>query len=210
MELLSVNVGQLRPLSVGKETIQTGIIKEPVSGSVRVGALGLQGDEIGNLTYHGGPDQAVYIYSAVDYAFWSERLERELPYGFFGENLTVSDFGGRTPLVGDVWEIGPVHLQLTAPRIPCSKLAARVGDPKFLKPFVAENRGGLYARVLQEGSVKAGMGVSVQPWTGVEVPVDDIFALWHSKAKDADLIRAALHTPLAQRARVALEHWLEH
>lgn len=210
MQLLSVNVGQLRPLSVGKETIQTGIIKEPVSGSVRVGALGLQGDEIGNLTYHGGPDQAVYIYSAVDYAFWSERLGRELPFGFFGENLTVSDFGGRTPLVGDVWEIGPVHLQLTAPRIPCSKLAARVGDPKFLKPFVAENRGGLYARVLQEGSVKAGMGVSVQPWTGVEVPVDDIFALWHSKVKDPALLIAALETPLAERARAALEHWLEH
>jgi MOSC domain-containing protein YiiM len=207
MQLLSVNVGALQALALGPETVRTGIFKEPAAGSVHIGALGLEGDAIGNLKHHGGPDQAVYIYSAVDAAFWSERLGRHLPHGFFGENLTVSDFGDTVPLVGDIWDIGSVRLQLTAPRIPCSKLAARVGDPKFLKPFVAENRGGLYARVLQEGRVEAGMSVRVLPWEGVRVPVDDIFALWHSKVKDPATLAAALEAPLAERARAALQHW---
>ena len=76
MKLLSVNTGSLRNIPWAETAQVTGIFKNPVSGTVRVGVNGLQGDNIGSVKYHGGPDQAVYIYSREDYLWWSQKLGR--------------------------------------------------------------------------------------------------------------------------------------
>ena len=149
MRILSVNTGELELLPEGNSKTKTGINKHPRKGSVHIGETHLEGDHIANKKHHGGPDQAVYLYSAEDYAWWEKELDRELPFGTFGENLTVASFDGRQPRVGDIWHFDQVVLQMTAPRIPCSKLAARMEDPAFLKHFVQVNRGGAYARVLR-------------------------------------------------------------
>ena len=56
---------------------------------MRVGRLGLAGDEHGDTTSHGGVDQALYAYAREDLDWWTERLGRELRNGEFGENLTT-------------------------------------------------------------------------------------------------------------------------
>lgn len=207
MKIVSINVGELQPLKLGRRTAQTGHFKSPV-GSTRVGELGLVGDAIGNLKHHGGPDQAVYLYSAEDYAWWEQHLGKPLPPGTFGENLTVSGFAGRQPRVGDIWECGEVRLQMTAPRIPCATLAARMQSPGFVKEFAGVNRGGAYARVLRSGTLEVGQSVTVQPYEGESPSIDELFALWHRPDKDPDLLRKALATPVAERARAAFEFWL--
>ena len=208
MQVVSVNVGALTPLQVGSNRVQTGIFKVPVQTPVWVGAKGLEGDHIGNPAVHGGPDQAVYLYSVRDYHFWSEHIGSSLEFGFFGENLTLSDFGPEPPCVGDVWQIGDLQLQLTAPRIPCAKLAAKVGDPKFLKVFVQANRAGAYARVLQPGPVQAGQAVQRRAFGQPTPTLDELFELWHQNPKPAEPLRQALRAPLAERARAAFERWL--
>ena len=203
-KLISINVGRLQPLAGRGEL--TGHYKAPVSGPWPVGALGLKQDAIGDPRYHGGPDQAVYVYSLLDYNWWAEQLGRPLEPGTFGENLTVSDFPW-TPKVGDRWNFGEVVLEVTGPRIPCSTLAGRMGDPKFVKKFAAANRGGFYARVLQSGQLEAGQEIQVQPFSQASVEVNEIFTLWHSRHKDPEVIRRALDSPLAERARAILSTW---
>lgn len=204
MILLSINVSPLKPLKLGKRVTRTGHFKEGVSGPVQLTRLGLEGDAVGNLKHHGGPDQAVYIYSAEDYAWWEQELGRSLAFGTFGENLTVDRL--EAARVGDILKCGSVQLQLTAPRIPCATLAARMGDAGFARRFARVNRGGAYARVLQPGSLRAGLSLEVE--SGKGPLVDDLFALWHSPTKDPELLRAGLAAPLAERARAAFLQWL--
>src|SRR5450432_4797377 len=88
-KLLSVNVGLPRSVESRGRKIRTGIFKEPVLFRVHVGALNVDGDRQADLTVHGGPDKAVYAYDLSGYTYWRRELSRELPFGQFGENLTV-------------------------------------------------------------------------------------------------------------------------
>ncbi len=62
---------------------------------------------------------------------------------------------------GDRWSIGDLELAVSQPRLPCQKLAAKVGDPKFVKRFARAGRPGAYLRVLADGSVGAGDALAV-------------------------------------------------
>ncbi len=92
MRILSVNTGHAESIQLGQQEKLTGINKRPVRESVHVAELGLTDDAICNSEHHGGPDQAVYAYSANDYVWWSRELGREIPYGTFGDNLTIAEF----------------------------------------------------------------------------------------------------------------------
>ena len=54
MRLLSVNVGRPRLVQYNGQTISTAIYKEPVSGAVDVGELGLNTDDQADKRAHGG------------------------------------------------------------------------------------------------------------------------------------------------------------
>ncbi len=135
MKLISVNIGQEQKILKGKSSDITGIFKNPVAGRTELTRTGLAGDSIVDTKNHGGVDQAVYIYTAPDYRWWSKELGKDLSPGTFGENLTVSGLESALLHVGDRLLIGSVILEVTAPRIPCGTLAARMGDPQFVKRF---------------------------------------------------------------------------
>ena len=143
MRLVSVNVGREQALSHAKASGKTGIFKRSVDTPVPVTALGLEDDTICDTENHGGADQAVYVYGAPDYRWWSEELGRDLTPGTFGENLTVADLESADLTIGDRLHIGRVVLEVTAPRIPCVTLARRMEDPAFLKRFRAAERPGV-------------------------------------------------------------------
>jgi len=209
MHLVSINIGQSQAMQIGERSVQTGIYKVSV-GQAEVGGLGLAGDYIGDKKHHGGSDQAVYIYSADDYAWWSEQLGFELGPGTFGENLTLSTFGAGPVKVGDHFRIGEVTLEATAPRIPCSTLATRMGDPGFVKKFRAARRPGVYVRVLHAGQVKVGDSVERLPTPHDHPTLREIFELWYDKDPDPARVRWLLEAPIALRARKDWEEWLEN
>jgi MOSC domain len=96
MKLISVNVGLPREVSWKGKTVGTGIFKEPVSKRVMVRLLNLDGDGQADLTVHGGPDKAVYVYPFEHYAYWRDELpDAELTPGSFGENFTTTGLRGR-------------------------------------------------------------------------------------------------------------------
>src|SRR5205085_10272473 len=119
---LSVNLGLARPIKYAKKSGITGINKEPVAESVRITASGLAGDTVCDKRHHGGPDQAVYLYGAPDYVWWSDQLQQELAPGTFGDNLTLGGMESASHSIGDRFHIGEAILEVTAPRIPCSTL----------------------------------------------------------------------------------------
>ncbi len=154
--MISVNVAELRELRTAKRVVMTGLFKEPVAGPVMVTGTGLAGDAVGDPSAHGGEEKAVYAYAREDADWWQAELGRELQNGFFGENLTLSGVDASGATIGERWRIGGALLEVTGPRLPCFKLAARVGDRGFEKRFAAAGRPGAYLRVLEEGLVVAG------------------------------------------------------
>ncbi|HJU04162.1 MAG TPA: MOSC domain-containing protein, partial [Nitrospiraceae bacterium] len=141
--------------------VSTGIYKEPVAGRIMVCRFNLDGDQQADLTVHGGPDKAVYVYPVEHYATWGQELERSnFSFGQFGENFTVQGMLEETVHVGDIFRIGDTQLEVTQPRVPCYKLGIKMGSMRFLKRFLASGRTGYYLRVLEEGEVGAGDSIA--------------------------------------------------
>lgn len=208
MHLLSVNVGRETPIEGARKSGKTGIFKRPVEGPVEVTPDGLAGDTISDTKNHGGPDQAVYVFGAPDYGWWSEELGRDLTSGTFGENLTVSELESASVCVGDRLGIGPVVLEIAAPRIPCLTLAVRMEDPAFLKRFRRAERPGVYCRVIRAGEVRVGDPVEYAPYAGGRVPVLGMFRAFFDPDPGEDVLRSLLSVPVAARAREAYEEQL--
>ena len=209
MQLISINIGQERSQQIGANLEVTGIYKIPAQGPARVTTLGIQGDFIASKKHHGGPDQAVYIYGGTDYAWWSHELGQEISPGTFGDNLTISELESAKFNIGDYLHIGEVTLQVTAPRIPCATLATRMGDPQFVKRFRRAERPGLYCRVTREGTIEAGVDVTIESYRGETIPSIDLFRDYYRRNKKEETLRNFLKAPIAIRARQDVENDLQ-
>lgn len=206
MQIVSINTAHARELNIADKTVVTGIFKQPRNGSVMIDTTGVEGDTIVDTTVHGGVDQAVYLYSAADYRWWSESLGRELTPGMFGENLTVSAFPEWPLRIGDRLLINDsVQLEITAPRVPCVKFATKMGDSTFAKKFVAAERPGAYARVLVPGTASAGDAIGWQASDADYASVNEVFVEWHRKDWSVEVFRKALNSPISGIARAVIE-----
>ena len=205
MKLTSVNIGQERSIQNAKASGKTGIYKLPVSIPVQITSYGIPDDVICDTKHHGGLDQAIYIYGTLDYAWWSNVLGQEVSPGTFGENLTISDLESAHLSIGDTLRMGGVRLQVTAPRIPCKTLAARMDDPSFIKRFREAERPGLYCRVLQEGKVRVGDPVSLDRYGDKTVTVLEMFRDFYEPDLNEAGLRRYLAAPIASRSRADKE-----
>lgn len=166
----------------------TGINKQPVDHPVPVRApdpkttgvySGLAGDAIFDTDNHGGDDQAVYAYAREDYDWWEGTLDRPLPGGIFGENLTTSELDVNGAEIGETWRIGAeLVLQTTFGRVPCVTFQWKMAEPRWVKRFAAERRPGAYLRVVTPGEVRAGDPIEVLDRPGHGVTIADSFHAW--------------------------------
>jgi MOSC domain-containing protein YiiM len=157
MKVISVNVGLPREVTWRGKTVKTGIFKEPVNGHVILRRLNLEGDAQADLSVHGGPKKAVYVYPAEHYEFWrGELADVDLTWGIFGENLTTEGLLEGDVRTGDRLRIGSTEVEVTQPRLPCFKLGIRFGRRDMPKLFLAGGRPGFYCAVLKEGEVAPG------------------------------------------------------
>jgi MOSC domain-containing protein YiiM len=207
MKILSVNLGRGEVLPGRRseaDATLTGIYKRPVDGPVRITREGVVGDTIGDPRYHGGPDQAVYLYAQADYAWWESTLGRPLEPGTFGENLTLDELDTAKLAVGDRLRIGVVLLEITAPRVPCGTLSRRMEDTAFLKKFRAAERPGPYCRVLEEGGIRAGDEAQFVPYAGERVTLLELYRAVFTPPREVAIFRRHLAAPLAGRFREML------
>lgn len=209
MQLISINLGQERMIQGKKRSWKTGIYKFPVQTSLRVALSGFSDDVICDRKNHGGLDQALYVYGAADYAWWSTLLGHELSPGTFGENLTIDDLESAPIRIGDRLVVGTVILEVTAPRIPCNTLAIRMGDPLFVEQFRQAERPGLYCRVIQEGWIQNGDPVSLKPYPGETISVIEMFRDFYDPNPSEAALRRYLAAPISARSRAEKEKQLE-
>ena len=204
MKVLSVNVALPRLVAWKGQTFKTGIFKKPVAGPVMMRQLDLDGDRQADLSVHGGPYKAVYAYPSEHYVFWRKELpEMELPWGQFGENLTTEGLNEKDTHIGDVLRVGQATVQVTQPRVPCLKLAAKFQRDDILQRFVRSGRSGFYFSVIEEGLVAAGDVIEPLQQDKNGISVSDINRLYY-QGTDLPLMRR-----VAQLDALPLD-WREH
>lgn len=204
--LLSVNVAEPRTVMWQGHAVTSAIWKSPVAGPLAVAGVNIAGDDQADRQAHGGPDKAVYAYSAQDYAFWRDEFGVAVEPGLFGENLTIDGIDVSHARVGERWEVGSVLLEVSQPRIPCYKLGMRLQDVAFPRQFAAAERPGAYLRILREGSLQSGSTVRVVHRPEHEVDVAFVSRAYHT---DRSLLPRLLEIPeLSQSWRDWVEHML--
>jgi MOSC domain-containing protein YiiM len=195
MKIISVNVGLPRLVLRNGEPVSTGIFKEPVAGRVMMRTLNLDGDRQSDLSVHGGPEKAVYVYPSEHYDFWKQELPgMDLPWGMFGENLTTTGLFETEINIGDKFRVGTAEVMVTQPRMPCYKLGIRFGRADIIKRFLISERSGFYLSVLKEGEVGADVDFQLLEKNASGVRVVDITRLYSSDKKNVDLMRRAIAT----------------
>ncbi|NGO68343.1 MOSC domain-containing protein [Streptomyces boncukensis] len=181
--LLSVNVGDAKPMFVQGETVLTGFDKRPTDGAVRVEAGGLVPDD--HVDDAADPDRALLFYQRDSYDSWERELGRTLPYGTFGENLTFEGPADEEVALGDELRVGTVRLRVTQPRIPCRKMAVRLGEEDFPNRYLRSGRLGFFCRVLEAGVVRPGDRVERVRRGGDGMSVADLARILHRERPDA-------------------------
>jgi len=191
--LLSVNVSLPKEIIHNGKKISTGIFKEPVKGRIKVKTLNLEGDGQADLIGHGGIFRAIYVYSYDNYAYWEKELNRDdFNYGEFGENFTVEGMSDDEIHVGDRFKIGSALFEVTQPRVPCYKLAIKMGEEGFYNQILSSGRLGFYFRVIEVGEVGAGDIIEKVSEDPVEMSINEVNSLLYYNKDDFSRIEKAI------------------
>lgn len=202
MIIISTNIGEPKTIVWRGKKEQTGIYKYPVEHPIFLGNEDVENDHVMDRKYHGGVDKACYLYSADHYSYWKKFYpELEMPWGMFGENLTIEGLQENEINVGDIFEIGEAVVQATQPRQPCYKLGIRFNDPKVVKQFANSGFPGVYVRVLKNGAVKTGDKM-IQAEKTNSVSIQKVFELLYTTTFQEEAIKQALNNQfLAESCR---------
>jgi MOSC domain-containing protein YiiM len=159
--VVSVNLGKIQT-QPWRDGTPSAMHKSVVDGQVAVSKLGLAGDEQADSKNHGGEDKAVFVMPENNYALFNI----DQPFGFLGENLTLSGLDETEVCLGDRLQIVTVLLEVTQPRSPCWKLGQQASggsewsSAEFLKAYSASGRVGFYCRVIADGILEKGQAVT--------------------------------------------------
>lgn len=211
MKLISVNVGLPREVDWNGKKITTGIFKEAVVGSVELRRHNLEGDGQADLSVHGGPTKAVYVYPSEHYVYWKKELPKDdLPWGSFGENFTVEGVDEESICIGDEFRVGTAKLTVTEPRMPCFKLGIKFGRADMVKRFLESQRNGFYFGVVEEGQVQAGDECERLSRHPAGLSAADVTRLYTTEKGNVELLSKAISvSALPASWRGYFEHELE-
>jgi MOSC domain-containing protein YiiM len=190
-EIAALNVGQTRGVVYHGRATTTAGDKQPV-GEAWLGREGFAGDAQADRENHGGPEKAACVYPYDHYPYWAEVLGRELAPGAFSENLTLRGLDERAACLGDVYRAGEALVQVCQPRIPCFKLAGRLGSKEAPDLIHANGFSGYYLRVLEEGLVRAGDALTLVRADPARVSIQHVNEVLYGQREDEASVRAVL------------------
>lgn len=193
--LVSLNTGQPGPLIHGKTVVQSGIYKNPVDGALFVTEFGVSGDAQADLVNHAGPDKAACVYPTEHLGYWAERLGKPFTFGAFGENFSTEGLLESEVCIGDVYRIGRAVVQVSQPRQPCFKLAAKHGEKRMALWVQEAGFTGFYFRCLQPGMVTAGVAFDLLDRPNPGITIDEANRLMHRDHHDNAALRRIIAAP---------------
>lgn len=211
VRVTAVHVGL--PRTIGERRgrpVDSAIAKARVDvPALHLGTTNLAGDRQADLSVHGGPDKAVYVYATEHYPAW--RADGfAVDVGGLGENVALAGATEGDVLLGDVWRWGEALVQVSQPRSPCYKLALHTGRKDIGPRMIATRRCGWYLRVLEPGTVPARGRLALEERDDEAPTVHDLFAAMFGDRDGGDDARAdvldrALRSPaLAEAWRTPL------
>jgi MOSC domain-containing protein YiiM len=187
MKMISLNVGLPAQRRFGDQQYYTGSLKQPVPAAM-LHATNFEGDGQGDLKNHGGVDKAVCVYAAEHYPYWEQRLGQPLSPGAFSENLTVSGALETAVCIGDIFQIGEALVQVSQPRQPCAKQAAKLGRAELLEWMIETGFSGFYLRVLRPGLVSAGDAFELRQEHPARISIAMVFAELYDQARNRTVV----------------------
>jgi MOSC domain-containing protein YiiM len=137
----------------------------------------------------------VCVYPFDHYPYWNRELGRDLQPGAFSENLTVSGAIETEVCVGDVFRIGEATVQVSQPRMPCTKLAGKNASKRLPKLIVNTGYTGFYMRVLSEGLVATSDGFDLIRAHPDRITIADVNSIIYEKVYDIALIERLATLP---------------
>ncbi|WP_333618823.1 MOSC domain-containing protein [Dietzia sp.] len=209
----AVCAGTIRPLM--PEGQPSAITKHGVDGAVRIGALGLEGDEHGDPRVHGGAEKALHYFSVEGY----ERFAGALPGvriepGMLGENFRGRGATEADVCIGDVYRIGTALAQVSQPRSPCWKVDNLLGHIGANLTLAELRCQGWYFRVLEPGEAAAGDRMTLVDRPSPGADLDRLLAVQQELRPDPAEVRAlAAAEGLTEKLRKRLlgrAKWLEN
>ncbi|MEQ9327697.1 MAG: MOSC domain-containing protein [Rhodospirillales bacterium] len=136
--------------------------RRAADGPLELTESGIAGNLLATPRRLGAANHAVYLFHDDHRRHFENLLQRPIPRGAFGENVTYRGPMEDTLRIGDRLRIGSAEIALTLPRIPCYKLAHFLGtEAGFPSAFSASGRTGIYARVTTPGEIRPGSSISV-------------------------------------------------
>lgn len=149
-------IGKAQPFARGE---LSAINKRSCSEPVRIGLLGIEGDEQADPRYHGGVDKALHHYPYDHYDHWRANIG-EQPIldapGAFGENVSTSSWTEGDVCIGDRFRLGTALVEISQGRQPCWKQGERLSHPMLPAKMVKSGRSGWYYRVIETGHAQIG------------------------------------------------------
>jgi MOSC domain-containing protein YiiM len=210
--VLSLRVAQASTLSWRGKDVPSAFLKAPVDGRLALGELGFDGDEQADLTVHGGPDKAVCCYPSEHLPWWRDHTGLPMEHGAFGENLSLEGLVESAVHIGDTYTLGDdgAVVQVSQPRGPCFKVAARWGARTMPAAMARGLIAGFYFRVLTPGTV--GPGDTLQLTDRVsDVTVAEVLRVTYRDRHDPPALQRVVAVPeLAAQWRTGLEKLLEY
>jgi MOSC domain-containing protein YiiM len=194
--VLALLAGKVRPFARGEGSA---IAKTPLAGKVRIGTLGIAGDEQADPVHHGGPDKALHHYPRDHYARWRQSLPDQPlldAAGAFGENISTSGLIEDGVCIGDRFRLGTALIEVSQARMPCWKQGERLQSARVPKVIVREGLSGWYYRVIEEGEAEAGDALTLldrplPDWSARRV-FDLLVGGWHEQDPGALPVLAAM------------------
>jgi MOSC domain-containing protein YiiM len=206
MRLLATSVGRPRIIgAIHDAPVLSGIVKHVVTNdTVFVGATNIAGDEQADLSVHGGPDKAIYLYPADHWPWWEREHDLACAPASFGENLTLEGANETDMRIGDRLRWGDAILEVSQPRGPCYKLGlfARPDAPQLM---TISGRSGWYCRVIVEGHAPTRGEIARIPTNEGPSVRDAFFAVYHPRTPRALVAAVAAAPALAESWRHAAE-----
>jgi uncharacterized protein len=198
--VIAVSASVPRTIDIRGRPTLTSIVRTAHQGPLRFAVGGPEGNRTAVHT------EDVLATTSENYDRWTQKLgipRDQWPHCYWGENLTLSGLDEHTLRIGDRLEIGAgagAVFEVTSPRIPCYKLAWRLGQPdSFLHDLLQSGQTGFYLRVVAPGEVKAGDEVLVRSPPTAGVTVAELSHLLHDERPDPERLAVALAAPALGR-----------
>ncbi|AHW58737.1 MOSC domain-containing protein YiiM [Draconibacterium orientale] len=208
MKIISTNIAEARIINWKGKEVPTGLYKFGVDKGIFLGKEDVKHDNVMDRRYHGGVDKACYLYSADHYQYWQDLYPHlEMPWGMFGENLTVKGLHEKETNIGDTYKIGEAVVQVTQPRQPCFKLQFRFNNNNIVRQFIDSGLSGVYVRVLQKGHVNPGDNMQLIE-RKQSLSIHEVYTLLYAGEFD-EKVKKAVNDPLIAESckRDLIKRW---